>query len=71
MSAATAVVIEMNSGQLVLADDEGAAMWIIADAVFMDSECKIINTEFGAIFQYGEAHGIQTIDIMPLGRWRK
>ncbi len=47
------------------------AMQVVADATVIDAECRTTNTMFGLVFRYGEEHGIQTVDVMPLGRRRR
>lgn len=53
-------------------DDAGQSpMQMLADAVAIDAECGTWNAMFGAIFRFGEAHGIHETDILPLGKRRQ
>ena len=45
-------------------------MQMLADAMLIDAECRSTNAMFGAVFNYGEEHGVHIADIMPLGRRR-
>ena len=49
---------------------DGQAMQLLADAVVIDAQCNSANTVFGAVFRYGEAHGIRLTDVMLLGKRR-
>jgi len=42
----------------------------LADVTLIDSQFRSINASFGMVFQYAEKHGVDPIDIMPLGRPR-
>ncbi len=46
-------------------------MRMVADAAVVDAECRTTNTMVGLFFRYGEEHGIQVVDIRPLGRRRQ
>ncbi len=52
-------------------DADGNAMQMLADATVIDAECRTTNTMYGALFLYGEEHGVQEDDILLSGKRRQ
>ena len=44
---------------------------VMADITLIDAHCRNVSVNFGALFRYGEDHGIESISVMPLGSRRK
>ncbi len=46
------------------------AMQIVADATLIDAQCHGVAANFGMAFKFAEGHGIEPVDIMPVGSRR-
>lgn len=46
------------------------ALQVIADIVLIESECRQIDVDYGALFKFAERNGIRPVDIMPTGEHR-
>ena len=46
-------------------------MQMIADAVVIDTDCRTMNIMYGAVFRYGEEHGVRENDILISGTLRQ
>ncbi len=70
---AAALVVAASLPGLALGQEgpEPSPIEVIADAVLIDGRCNDMVVDMGALFHYGEQHGVQTVDILPLGTMRK
>ncbi len=50
--------------------DADDVLQMMADATVIDATCRTTNTLYGAVFRYGEVHGIDRDDILISGKRR-
>ena len=56
-----------SAGQMRPLAPTDDAVQVLADAVLIESGCGQINVDYGKLFAYAERHGVDPVDVMPLG----
>ena len=64
------LAVPVTASSATLDAGQSTAMQIVADATLIDAQCRGINANFGMAFKFAEEHGIEAVDIMPVGSRR-